>query len=331
MNSMEEKLNERRAAKARAMARALATKHPSDRASQSGKLSARERIEKLVDPGSFQELDLLLTSAESELDPTAGGIPSDGVITGYAEVSGRPLFVWSQDGAVLGGSVGVIHAKKLTWLFEKALQMRVPVVGMVDSIGERAADLVEYPRFYSLESVCRLQVAASGVIPQIVMVMGPCAGGMAIVATMADFVFMVRETSYMHIALPPEGVSGEALGEARMHAGKTGCCDVLADNDTDCIEKCRHLLSYLPQHNQDSPPNADSDDDPQRREEKLLELVPTNERLPFDMHQVIALIVDQGELFEIKRYWAANLIIGLTRLGGQVESLPTIPEIKAAA
>jgi acetyl-CoA carboxylase carboxyltransferase component len=317
MSSTEEKLNERMAAKAQAMA----TGRLAERELQPGRLSARERVEKLVDPGSFQELDLLLTSAESELDASAGGIPSDGVITGYAEVNGRPLFVWSQDGDVLGGSVGVIHAKKITWLFEKALQMRVPVVGIVDSLGERAADLVEYPHFYSLESVCQLQVAASGVIPQIVMVMGPCVGGMAIVAAMADFVFMVRETSYMHIAQPPEGVSGEALGEARMHARKTGCCDVLAENDSDCIEKCRQLLSYLPQHNQESPPLTDSKDDPNRREERLLELVPTNERLPFDMHQVISLIVDKGELFEIKRYWAANLIIGLTRLGGQVAGM----------
>ena len=142
------------------------------------------------------------------MDSTAGGIPTDGVITGYAEVNGRPLFVWSQDGDVLGGSVGVIHAKKITWLFEKALQMRVPIVGIVDSIGERAADLIEYPHFYSLESVCQLQVTASGVIPQIVMVMGPCVGGMAIVAGMADFVFMVRDTSYMHIAPAPGGNQG---------------------------------------------------------------------------------------------------------------------------
>ena len=190
MNSMEDKLNERIAAKAQAMA---ARRQPMVQR-QPGKLSARERIEQLVDPGSFQELDLLLTSAESELDSAAGGIPTDGVITGYAEVNGRPLFVWSQDGDVLGGSVGVIHAKKITWLLEKALQMRVPIVGIVDSIGERAADLIEYPHFYSLESVCQLQVTASGVIPQIVMVMGPCVGGMAIVAEMADFVFMVRET-----------------------------------------------------------------------------------------------------------------------------------------
>ena len=319
MNSMEEKLNERIAAKAQAK---LAVGQAAvEQRHQQGRLTARERIEKLVDPGTFQELDLLLTSAESELDPAAGGIPSDGVITGYAEVNGRALFVWSQDGDVLGGSVGVIHAKKMTWLLEKALQMRVPIVGIVDSVGERAADLIEYPHFYSLESVCRLQTAASGVIPQIVMVMGPCVGGMAIVAQMADFLLMVRGTSYMHIAQPPEGVSGQELGDAKMHARKTGSCDFLADSDGDCIEKCRKLLGYLPQHNQENPPFTASEDDPNRREEKLLELVPTNESSAFDMHAVISCIVDQGEFFEIKRYWAANLIIGLTRLGGQVAGI----------
>jgi acetyl-CoA carboxylase carboxyltransferase component len=317
MDSMQDKLNERIAAKAQAMT----TRRQPNIEPQPWKLSARERIEKLVDSGSFQELDLLLSSAESDLDSTAGGIATDGVITGYAEVNGRPLFVWSQDGDILGGSVGVIHAKKITWLFEKALQTRVPIVGIVDSMGERAADLIEYPHFYSLESVCQLQVNASGVIPQIIMVMGPCAGSMAIVAEMADFVFMVRDTSYMHIAQPPEGTSGKALGEARIHARTTGCCDVLTDNDINCIEKCRKLLSYLPQHNLENPPFKDSGDDPNRREEALLELVPTNESSVFDMHKVISLIIDREEWFEIKRYWAANLITGLTRLGGQVAGI----------
>jgi len=314
---MQEKLNERIAAKAQAMA----TSPQSDIAPQTGTLSARERIESLVDPGSFQELDLLLTSAENELDNTAGGKPTDGVITGYAQVNGRSLFVWSQDSGVLGGSVGVVHAKKITWLYEKALQMRVPIVGIVDSIGERATDLIEYPHFYSLESVCQLQAACSGVIPQIIMVMGPCVGGMAIVAAMADFLFMVRDSSYMHIAPAPEGVSGEALGEARMHARKTGGCDVLVDNDNDCIDKCQELLSYLPQHNQENPPLIDSGDDPNRKEERLLDLVPTKESLAFDMHQVISLIVDEGEFFEIKGYWATNLITGLARFGGQVAGI----------
>jgi acetyl-CoA carboxylase carboxyltransferase component len=316
---MQDALNDRIAAKDQA--KLVGGQTAVDRRHAQGRLTARERIETLVDPGTFQELDLLLTSAESELDPSAGGIPSDGIITGYAEVNGRPTFVWSQDGDILGGSVGVVHAKKLTSLYEKALQMRVPIVGMVDSVGERAADLVEYPHFYSLESVCQLQVAASGVIPQIVMVMGPCVGGMTLVAAMADFLFMVKETSYMHLAGTPEGVNGAELGEAKMHARKTGSVDVLTDTDNDCIEKCRKLLAYLPQHNTEKPQIMDNGDDPNRREEQLLELVPATESVPFNMHKVINLIVDNGEFFELKKQWAGNLIIGLTRLGGQVAGI----------
>ena len=310
MNALQEKLNERIASKAQATA-----KPPS---SLPGRLNARERIERLVDPDSFQELDLLLTSAESELVPGTGGMVTDGLIGGYAEVDGRPLFVWSQDGDLNGGSVGVIHAKKITSLLEKALQMRVPIVGIVNSIGEREADLIEYPHFYSLESICQLQTIASGVIPQIMLVMGPCVGGMAIVTHMADFVFMVRDTSFMCIAKPPEGVTETSFGDARSHARTTGSCDVLADNDSDCLEKCRKLLRYLPQHNQELPPVLDTRDDPNRREEKLMDLVPVSEAAAFDMQAVIALIVDKEQWFEIKKYWATNLITGLCRLGGQV-------------
>ena len=133
------------------------------------------------------------------LTPDVGGKTTDGVITGYAEVGGRPIYVWSQDSDILGGSVGVIHAKKITWLYEKALQMRIPIVGFVDSIGERAEDLVEYPHVYSIESICQLQVDASGVIPQVVMVMGACLGGMSLVASMADALFMVRDNCYMQL------------------------------------------------------------------------------------------------------------------------------------
>lgn len=282
-----------------------------------GKLTARERIEKLLDPGSFQELDLLSPSAESAFDATAAGQPGDGVIVGYGEINSRPLFIWSQDATVLGGSIGVVHAAKITTAMEKALQAMVPIIGIVDSEGERIGDSVQYPRFYSLESMCKSQVMSSGVIPQIVLVMGPCVGGMALSTALADFVFLVRRTSYMHVAPPAEGISGEELGEAWMHAKKTGCYDVFAENDEDGLKKCRQLLSYLPLNNKEKPAFIDSGDDPNRREEELLRLVPADESKPFDMYRLISLITDNGEFFEIKRYWAANLIVGLARMGGQ--------------
>jgi acetyl-CoA carboxylase carboxyltransferase component len=283
-----------------------------------GRLTARERVERLLDQGSFQELDLLRKSAEDILNDQAGGHIADGVITGYGEINGRPVFVWSQDATVLGGSIGVVHAQKITSVMEKALQARVPVVGMIDSAGERPGDLLQYPHFYSLESIAKIQTISSGVIPQINLVMGSCSGGLALCAMMANFVFLVKNTSYMHVAHPPEGKSGEEVGEAILHARKTGCYDVFADNDEDCIQKCRHLLDYLPQHNGEKPPYQDCGDDPNRREEELLELVPVNESKPFNMYRLISLVVDNGEFFELRRYWASNLITGFTRMGGRV-------------
>jgi acetyl-CoA carboxylase carboxyltransferase component len=212
MGSMSEKLAERN--KAKELARSAGGAAAVDKQHREGKLTARERVERLLDPGSFQEIDLLLTSAEDALDDKAGGIPTDGVITGYGEVNGRPLFVWSQDATVLRGSVGVMHAQKITTVMERALSARVPVVGMIDSVGERPGDLLQYPHFYSLESIVKMQTLSSGVIPQINLVMGPCIGGMAISALLADFVFLVRKTSYMHVAPPPEGKRGEEVGEA---------------------------------------------------------------------------------------------------------------------
>jgi acetyl-CoA carboxylase carboxyltransferase component len=319
MGSMSEKLAERN--KAKELARSAGGAAAVDKQHREGKLTARERVERLLDPGSFQEIDLLLTSAEDVLDDKAGGIPTDGVITGYGEVNGRPLFVWSQDATILKGSVGVMHAQKITNVMEKALSARVPVVGMIDSVGERPGDLLQYPHFYSLESIVKMQTLASGVIPQINLVMGPCVGGMAICALLADFVFLVRKTSYMHVAPPPEGKRGEEVGEAWMHAKKTGCYDVFADDDEDCLRKCKQLLGYLPQHNREKPPFRETRDDPDRREEELLELVPVDESKTFNMHRLISLVTDEGAFLEMRNYWAANLIVGLARMGGYVVGL----------
>lgn len=283
-----------------------------------GKMTARERVTRLLDAGSFQELDLLLSTAEVSAE---GARVADGTISGYGEILGRPVFVWSLDATVLGGSLGVVEAKKITETIEKAVQARVPVIGMIDSQGERSADFFKYPHFYSLESMCKSQVLASGVIPQIILVMGPCAGGLALFSNLADFVFLTRQTSYLHVAAPPEGMKPEALGAALMHARTTGCCDVLADNDEDCLEKCRQLLGYLPAHNLEKPPFSSTGDDPNRREEQLLDLVPTDESKPFDMYQLIALVVDDRKFFEIQRQWAGNLIIGFCRLAGQVAGI----------
>ncbi|MBI2859699.1 MAG: methylmalonyl-CoA carboxyltransferase [Chloroflexi bacterium] len=288
-----------------------------DRQHAVGKLTARERVARLLDPGTFHELDMLLGSADDPLNPRAAGKPGDGVVSGFGQVAGRPVFVWAQDATVLDGTLGVVGAKKITEIIEKATQARVPVIGMIDSAGERPGDFMQYPHFYSLESMCHSQVTASGVIPQVNMVMGACAGALALFASISDFVFMTRNNSYMHLGDSPEGVPGPDLASAWMHARKTGSCDILADNDEDCIDRCRELLSYLPSHNQERPPTVDMGDNPERREEELLAILPPETSKPFDMFRLISLVVDGGRLFEVKHYWAANLIIGFARLGGQ--------------
>ena len=284
-------------------------------------MTARERVEALLDTGSFQELDLLLTSAEGVSGQGLGKRSVSGAITGYGEVNGRPIFVWALDSTVRGGSLGVVEAKKINEVIEKGLQARVPIVAMIDSEGERVEDFLQYPHFYSLESMCKSQILASGVVPQIVLVMGPCPGGLALFSNLADFVFMTRKTSSMYVGPPPEGVEKEKAGDALLHAKTTGCCDILAEHDQDCLEKCKKLLSYLPLNNQEKPPFVDTGDDPNRREETLLDLVPVDESKVFDMFQVISAIVDRGEFFEIQHYWAANLIIGFARLGGWVAGI----------
>ena len=240
---------------------------------------------------------------------------------GYGRVNGRPIYVWSQDVTVFGGTVATVHARKITMVMEKAIQARIPIVGIIDSEGPRVEDTIQYYRFYSPESMVYFQTLASGVIPQISLIMGPCVGEMAISASLADSVFMVRKTGYMHVAPPPEGKTAEKVGDASVHAQDTGCCDVLSEDEEECLERCRELLSYLPSHNQELPPIVDTGDDPNRREEELLEIVPFNMKKAFDMRRIISLIVDNAEFFEIKQQWATNLITGLGRLAGQTAGL----------
>lgn len=281
-----------------------------------GKLTARERIGKLLDNGTFQELDIWGTPLGTgfAIDNKEGA--ADAVAVGYGEVNGRPIYVWAQDATVLGGTLANIHARKIAMVMEKALQARVPIVGIIDSEGPRVEDAIQYYRFYSPEAMAYFQTMASGVIPQISLVMGPCVGEMAISASLADFLFMVRNTSYMHVAPPPEGMPAKEVGDASVHAQDTGCCDLLAEDDERCLQRCRELLGFLPSNNREQPPIVDAGDNPARREEELLQIVPFNTRQAFNMRKLISLIVDNGELFEIKQQWAYNLITGFARLAG---------------
>jgi acetyl-CoA carboxylase carboxyltransferase component len=284
---------------------------------EKGKLTARERIDKLLDPDTFQELDIWGTPLVTgfAIDENEGS--ADGVAVGYGEVNGRPIYLWAQDATVMGGTLGNMHARKIAMVTEKAIHARVPIVGIIDSEGARVEDALQYYRFYSPEAMVYFQTMASGVIPQISLVMGPCVGEMAISARMADFLFMVRKTSYMHVAPPPEDKTAEEVGESSAHSRKTGCCDVMAKGEEECLQNCRDLLSYLPSNNTEPPPVVDTGDDPNRRDEDLLGIVPFDAMNPYSMHEVISKIADNGEFFELRRQWANNLITGFVRLAGE--------------
>jgi acetyl-CoA carboxylase carboxyltransferase component len=284
---------------------------------EKGCLTARERLNKLLDEDSFEELDSLQRPYDTGLIIGEEAGKGDGVVVGYGTVQDRPVTVWAQDATVLGGSVGTVHARKVTMIQENALNARTPIIAILDSAGLRAQDAIQYPDFYSPSSMSYFQTLASGVVPKISLVMGQCTGEVAIVAALGDFIFMVRNSSYMHLMPSPDGISGQELGDPwNVHAKITGCCDVLAENEEDCLLKCRQLLSYLPRNNSEEPPLLNTGDDPNRREEELLEIVPINSSKPFSMYRIISLVVDNGESFEIKRHFASNLITCFARLGG---------------
>jgi methylmalonyl-CoA decarboxylase subunit alpha len=282
-----------------------------------GKLTARERVANLLDPGSFDELDLWHRPYETGFDIGEEMGRGDGVVVGYGNVNKRPVTIWAQDATVMGGTVGTVHARKINMIMENALNTRTPIIGIFDSQGLRAHDVIQYPEFYSTSTMARFQTISSGVIPKISLIMGSCYADMAIIAALADFVFMVRNTSYMHLMPPPPGMTSEEIGDPlNVHARLSGCCDVLASNDEECLLKCKELLSYLPLNNMEKPPVVDTGDDPNRTEEDLLELVPVNSSKPYSMYKLISLVVDNSEFFEIRGHWARNLITGFARLDG---------------
>ena len=289
---------------------------------EQGKLSARERIDKLLDPGTFTELDIWGTPLATgyAIDGQEGS--ADGVAVGYGEVHGRPVFLWAQDSTIMGGTLANMHSRKIAMVMEKAIHARVPIVGIIDSEGARVEDALQYYRFYSPEAFAYFQTMASGVIPQIALIMGPCSGELAITAQLSDFVFMTRKTSFMHVAPPPEGKTPMEVGDSSVHSKKTGCCDLLAKGEEECLETCRQLLGYLPLSNDESTlPVVDTGDDPNRREEGLLQLVPFDAMQPYEMQKLISLIADNGEFLELKKQWANNLITGFVRLDGRTAGI----------
>ncbi len=288
----------------------------------SGKLTARERLAELLDPGTFVELDRFVTHRATAFGMDRVEAPADGVVTGYGAVDGRLTYVFSQDFTVLGGSLGEGHAQKICNIMDLALRSGAPVIGLNDSGGARIQEGVAALGGYA--EIFLRNTLASGVVPQISAIMGPCAGGAVYSPAITDFTIMVRGTSYMFVTGPQvvkavthEDVTLEDLGGAEVHAGKSGVAHFIAESDADCLHLIRRLLGYLPQNNLEAPPRRPCGDDPRRMDAALDSLVPEDPHRPYDMRDVIAHVVDEGEFLEVQQHFAQNLVVGFARLGGR--------------
>ncbi|MFN8443176.1 MAG: acyl-CoA carboxylase subunit beta [Caldilineaceae bacterium] len=287
-----------------------------------GRLTARERIDLLFDPGSFNEIDTLVLPRYEKYSDGRSSRYGDGVITGYGTIQGRRVFVASQNPAVLGGSLGEMHANKIVKAMQMAIKYGCPFIALNDSGGARIQEGVDslggYARIF--DANCE----ASGVIPQLSVILGPCAGGAVYSPALTDFVFMT-ENSYMFITGPEvvkavmqENVSFDMLGGGLIHSKESGVSHFLSKDDAECLAKVRELLSYLPSNNQDDPPYIAPIDDLQRRCPELEELVPVDPHKPYDVRKVIASVVDDGRFCEIHELWAENMVVGFARLNGYV-------------
>ena len=286
-----------------------------------GKLSARERLDLLMDEGSFVEMDRFVTHRSTEFNLADNKILGDGVVTGYGTVNGRLVYVFSQDFTVFGGSLSEAHAEKIVKLLELALKNGAPLIGLNDSGGARIQEGVVSLGGYA--DIFLRNTLASGVVPQISVVLGPCAGGAVYSPAITDFIFMVRGSSYMFVTGPDvvktvthEDVDMESLGGADVHATKSGVCHFALDSEPEALGAVRDLLTYLPQNNTEPPPFRETSDPWDRRDEKLLDIVPDNPNRPYDMHEVIKCITDGGEFLEVHAGFAGNILTGFARLGG---------------
>ncbi len=287
-----------------------------------GKLTARERIELLLDAGTFVEVDRFVTHRCSEFGIDKQKIPGDGVITGYGKIEGRQVFVFAQDFTVFGGSLGEVFARKICKVMDLAMKVGAPVIGLNDSGGARIQEGVMSLAGYA--DIFLKNVLASGVIPQISAVLGPCAGGAVYSPVMTDFIFMAKKTSHMFITGPEvikavthEEVSKEELGGAMTHNEKSGVAHFATEDDRDCLGQIRKLFSYLPSNNMEDPPVVPTDDKSDRRETQLDELIPDNANKPYDMKSLISLIVDKDSFFEVQSFFAKNILIAFARMAGK--------------
>ena len=287
-----------------------------------GKLTARERIDLLLDKGSFEEFDMFVEHRATEFGMEKTKIPGDGVVTGWGTVNGRTVFVFAKDFTVFGGSLSETHAQKITKIQDMAMKARTPIIGLFDAGGARIQEGVAALGGYG--DVFKRNVIASGVIPQISVIMGPCAGGDIYSPAMTDFIFMVRDTSYMFVTDPDvvktvtnEVVTAEELGGASVHCTRSGVADGAFENDLECLLQLRRLIDFLPANNTDSVPEWPSADDIEREEGSLDTLVPDNPNKPYDIKELILKTADEGDFFEIASAYAKNIVTGFGRMAGR--------------
>jgi propionyl-CoA carboxylase beta chain len=317
MKEMLERLEDRRAqARLGGGEKRIAAQHAR------GKLTARERVELLLDEGSFEEFDMFVEHDCADFGMTEQKIPGDGVITGWGTVNGRTVFVFSKDFTVFGGSLSEAHARKIMKVQDLALKMRAPIVGLFDAGGARIQEGVSALGGYG--EVFKRNVLSSGVIPQISVIMGPCAGGDVYSPAMTDFIFMVRDTSYMFVTGPDvvktvtnETVTAEELGGAKVHTTKSSVADGAYDNDVEALLQVRRLIDFLPSNNIDGVPEWPSFDDTSRNDASLDTLVPANPNMPYDIKELVRKVADEGDFFEIQENFARNIVTGFARIEGR--------------
>jgi len=288
---------------------------------EGGKLTARERLERLFDPGSFVELDMFVEHRCTHFGMDRTDAPTDGVITGFGQVRGRHVYAFAQDFTVIGGSLGEMHARKITKLQDLAMKMGAPLVGINDSGGARIQEGVDSLCGYG--EIFYRNTLASGVIPQISVLVGPSAGGAVYSPALTDFVFMAKGIAKMFITGPDvvraavgEEISPEELGGAMTHSTVSGNAHFACDTEEELFETVRYLLTFLPQNNQQDPPRVPATDDPRRTEDSLVDLVPTIPSKPYEVRQLIAKVVDHGEFLEVHEGYAQNIVVGFARLDG---------------
>jgi propionyl-CoA carboxylase beta chain len=292
-----------------------------DKQHAKGKLTARERIDLFLDDGSFEEWDMFVEHRCTDFGMENQKVPGDGVVIGYGTVNGRLVFVFSQDFTVFGGSLSAAHAQKICKIMEQAMKVGAPVIGLNDSGGARIQEGVESLGGYA--DVFQLNVLASGVVPQISMIMGPCAGGAVYSPAITDFIFMVKDTSYMFVTGPDvvktvthETVTAEELGGAITHSSKSGVADLAFENDVEALLMLRRFINYLPANNREQPPVWPTDDPADRVIPSLDTLVPADPNKPYDMKELVTRMVDDNEFFELQPAHAANIITGFGRMQG---------------